>query len=349
MTVARWKSAFAALVGVLVLFGAPGVASAHAWHGDHDGDGGGKAPGPGSAVVTTATGPDGTRVLVVGGSGAGFYPAGSALYTPTIDPVVRGDDERYKPGCDATTQAVSVLEESQDPAVPPGGPYPPFTCAGGENDPTADWPALTTDGAPVAGPGVDPRRLGSVYRRDLDARQVTYGGHPLYLFDPGPGSFAGQDFLETVPPLFPWHTAWYLVSSDGVVDPGVAGLVVQAPQAGTDYTSPVLSATMIPAIGGLPTTVYTLDDAEHGGCGHGCAAQLVPLLTTGTPTAGPGVDAGAIGTVTRHDGTEQVTYDGEPLFLFMQEVAFLGVAGPATTGNGAGATVHDRTLEYVTP
>lgn len=343
MAVVRRKSAVAMVVGVLVLLGAPAAASAHPGHGDRDSD------RTGGAVVTTATGPDGTPVLVLGGSGAGIYPAGSALYAATVDPLVRHDDEPYRPGCDATTQAVSVLEESHDPALPPGGPFPPFTCAGAVDDPTADWPALTTDGPPVAGPGVDAELLGSVYRSDLGARQVTYGGHPLYLFDPGPGSFAGQDFFETSPPLFPWHTAWYLVSPLGIVEPGVAGLVVQPPQPGTDYTSPVLSVTMLPAVGGVPVTVYTLDDAEHDGCGHDCAGRIAPVLTAGAPMAGPGVDAGAIGTITRDNGTMQVTYHGEPLYMFMSEVAFLGTTGPATTGNGAGATVHDRALELISP
>lgn len=33
----------------------------------------------------------------------------------------------------------------------------------------------------------------------------------------------------------------------------------------------------------------------------------------------------------------------------MDEAAFLGTTGPATTGNGGGVTVQGRTLELVTP
>ena len=310
-------------------------------------------------VVTVEKSPAGW-VLVVGGEGAGhipgtstfIYPAGSSLYSPTIDPLVNPhSDDPYKPGCDATTLATSVLEEQNDPAIS-GPPFPPFTCAGPETDPTADWPALTTDGPPVAGPGVDRELLGSVYRTDLKAYQVTYGGHPLYLFDPGPNSFAGEDFFETVPPLFPWHTAWYLVSPDGRFDPGQANLTTEAPQAGTVYTSTVLANTMLPAIGGLPTTVYSSssdDDPGSSECLGACAMEWIPVLTKGTPAAGAGVDGGDVGTITRPDGTRQVTYHGKPLYMSTDEQAFLGTTGPATAGNGAGVHQFGGTFSSVSP
>ncbi|MGO9498777.1 MAG: hypothetical protein ACLQA5_19005 [Solirubrobacteraceae bacterium] len=48
------------------------------------------------------------------------------------------------------------------------------------------WPALLTQGAPIAGPGVNPRLLGTVTRTDLPGlgavQQVTYAGWPLYRF-----------------------------------------------------------------------------------------------------------------------------------------------------------------------
>jgi len=89
-------------------------------------------------------------VLVVGGAGAGYdpsspnadpqgylYPAGSSLYAPSIDPPAFFQGLfglKYVAGCDATTEATSIIE---------GGPD---TCTGSETDPSADWPALTTTG-----------------------------------------------------------------------------------------------------------------------------------------------------------------------------------------------------------
>ena len=50
------------------------------------------------------------------------------------------------------------------------------------------WPPLTVTGRPIAGPGVRASMLGSIAIRH-GKRQVTYGGHPLYIYsqDGSPG------------------------------------------------------------------------------------------------------------------------------------------------------------------
>ena len=49
------------------------------------------------------------------------------------------------------------------------------------------WPAVTTNGSPIAGPGVKASLIGTIPVKGL--RQVTYAGHPLYgyIIDTGPG------------------------------------------------------------------------------------------------------------------------------------------------------------------
>ena len=66
-------------------------------------------------------------------------------------------------------------------------------------------------------------------------------------------------------------------------------------------------------------TVYTFDSDTPGvsKCTGGCASTWPPVsIASGTtPTGGPGV-TGQLGTITRADGSLQVTYKGLPLYFF---------------------------------
>lgn len=55
------------------------------------------------------------------------------------------------------------------------------TCYGSCSSAKGGWPPLLTQGAPIAGPGVNPALLGTTRRTD-GSLQVTYGGHPLYYW-----------------------------------------------------------------------------------------------------------------------------------------------------------------------
>jgi hypothetical protein len=95
-------------------------------------------------------------------------------------------------------------------------PIGPITCTGPSNDKNAEWPAITTDGRPIAGPGVSRALLGRVYRNGV-GWQVTYAGHPLYLFDQQAGAVTGEGWDETGLP--PWHGVWWLISPSGAPVP----------------------------------------------------------------------------------------------------------------------------------
>ncbi len=165
-----------------------------------------------------------------------------------------------------------------------------MTCTGPMSDminnvTSDDWPALTSSVKPVAEKGVNQRLLGTVYRRGV-GRQVTYAGHPLYLFDPSSAPFKplGEDYLETVAPLAPWHGYWTLVSAaNGSSDTGSAFMEVGLTHDGEH----VLAVEGDPNINPLAVTVYTF---SKGTCAS-CAPEWTPVLydhdAPGTRTQSP--------------------------------------------------------------
>ena len=108
-----------------------------------------------------------------------------------------------------------------------------------------------------------------------------------------------------------------------------------APAGSPSAAGPIVSAESSPDFGMILTgptglTLYTHagDSATSSTCTGGCATTWPPLMATGQPTAGPGV-TGQLGTLTRPDGTTQVTYAGLPLY------GWQGDAKPGdVTGNG---------------
>ena len=84
-----------------------------------------------------------------------------------------------------------------------------------------------------------------------------------------------------------------------------------------------VSVASVPGLGQVlvDSAGHTLYDfrADRGGtssCYGACAKSWPPLLTEGEPHASNGAQPGLLGTADRRDGTEQVTYDGRPLYTF---------------------------------
>jgi predicted lipoprotein with Yx(FWY)xxD motif len=93
---------------------------------------------------------------------------------------------------------------------------------------------------------------------------------------------------------------------------------------------------------GMPLYVFSLDTGGTSACTDDCAAEWIPLASQGTPAAGEGVDATLLGTITRDDGTMQVTYNGHPLYTFVEDTA----PGDAT---GQGKDDFDGIWNLVSP
>jgi predicted lipoprotein with Yx(FWY)xxD motif len=79
-----------------------------------------------------------------------------------------------------------------------------------------------------------------------------------------------------------------------------------------------------PAHGGL----FQADTSGTSACTGACAAAWPPDIVTGTPQAGSGISQSLLGTITRPDGTMQLTYNGHPLYYF--------------TADAAGGTAHGQ-------
>ena len=70
---------------------------------------------------------------------------------------------------------------------------------------------------------------------------------------------------------------------------------------------------------GMTLYLFTKDSPGTSTCTGNCEKSWPPLLTTGKPVAGSGVDMSKFGTVTRADGTTQVTYNGWPLYYYAKD------------------------------
>ncbi len=81
--------------------------------------------------------------------------------------------------------------------------------------------------------------------------------------------------------------------------------------------------------------LFKADVGMTSACAGACATAWPPLLAAGTPTAGAGLTASKLGTITRSDGSHQVTYNGHPLYLFVKDQKPGQVTGQGVTAFGA--------------
>jgi len=163
------------------------------------------------------------------------------------------------------------------------------------------WPALTTNGTPTAGSGVDGALLATSPRTD-GAQQVTYAGLPLYYF--AKDSAAGQTGGQGV------NDVWWVVDPAGKLIKGGAAA------AATVAVSKSKLGEILADAEGRTLYAFTVDKGGTSACYQQCAKAWPALTVTGDPSAGTGVEASLLGTTTRTDGGAQVTYKGMPLCYF---------------------------------
>ncbi len=267
-------------------------------------------------VITTRSTAFGTALVVGSGKYKGF-----SLYFITSD-----NGRQF--GCTAR---------------PVKTPIGKLLCTGPSGDRQAEWPAITTIGKPRAAGGVAQSHLGTVRRAHVGV-QITYYGHPLYLFDSGPFQVTGEGWNE--PSLPPWHGVWYLMSPSGKAAPW-PGAITTVRLGGHE----VLAAPMMTGVGWelFPLYQYSKDVTGSGvsNCTGACARAWPPMLTSGFPGVTNAPMAVNVETLKVPSGT-QVAYAGRPLYFFAFEVIIKTPAGFKAIGSGNGVKVGGGKFTLVT-
>ena len=87
---------------------------------------------------------------------------------------------------------------------------------------------------------------------------------------------------------------------------------------------------------GLTVYLFLADKGTASSCNSAsCVQYWPPVLTSGAPQAGAGVDAALLSTTARADGGTQVTYAGHPLYRFAPDKNAGDVTGQGVNAFGA--------------
>ena len=84
---------------------------------------------------------------------------------------------------------------------------------------------------------------------------------------------------------------------------------------------------------GRAVYLWVADSGGKSACSGACAKVWPPV--EGTPSGGTGVTASNLGTITRSDGSKQVTYNGHPLYYFIADKSAGATKGQGSNGFGA--------------
>ena len=115
-----------------------------------------------------------------------------------------------------------------------------------------------------------------------------------------------------------------------------AGSSASASTTGTVISTQAGSAgAFLTAGSGRAVYLWAKDGMNMSACSGACATAWPPVPATGMPTATGGAKASDLGTITRSDGTKQVTYDGHPLYYFVGDSAAGQTNGQGSDNFGA--------------
>jgi predicted lipoprotein with Yx(FWY)xxD motif len=110
----------------------------------------------------------------------------------------------------------------------------------------------------------------------------------------------------------PYTTGSPAAASGGTAAAGASNAVLVSTKHGALGT--------VLAVGPKKLTAYLFegDKGTASACGGACAGVWPPVMA-GSAKAGGGASGSQLGTISRPDGTKQVTYNGHPLYFFARD------------------------------
>lgn len=163
-----------------------------------------------------------------------------------------------------------------------------------------NWPPLLVEGdsvhsAPLSLPGTF-----AVTERSDGSKQVTYNGWPLYYWarDTAVGDTNGQGV----------GNVWYVANLNPVIQ------LLHHPEHGDILVGPT----------GMTLYLFSNDETNKSNCYEGCAFRWPPLVGGFEPTMGvmpltAESLTGKLEMLARDDGGHQLSYNGQPLYYWMND------------------------------
>lgn len=183
------------------------------------------------------------------------------------------------------------------------------------------WPPALARPEGVELRGVNRELVNTVTRSD-GQEQLTLAGWPLYRYskDTAPGQASGHKVRST----------WFAVTPTGqkAVEATQAGALLVATQ------SDELGTIVVDADG---YTMYRFDrdsaDAKTSACWGPCAKTWPPaVVPDGEEIVVDGIERDLVNTITRADGTKQLTLGGWPLYGYIEDKVSGDIKGNRVSG-----------------
>jgi predicted lipoprotein with Yx(FWY)xxD motif len=125
-------------------------------------------------------------------------------------------------------------------------------------------------------------------------------------------------------------------SSSAPASPAATGAASGSGSGATVITTATSSAGNVLTDGsGRAVYLWVKDTGNTSACSGACAGAWPPVTATGTVTAAGSASASDLGTITRSDGTKQVTYDGHPLYYYAGDSGSGTASGQGSDSFGA--------------